>query len=573
MKRVMKWIIPLLLVGLLISSAVWYMLVYDRSTVQDFLNAQARNSAKNGHFSTATWFYNLSYQLSDKNQDVAIELADIYRSAGNYTKAEYTLTNAIAKGASADLYVALSQTFVEQDKLLDAVTMLDSIPDAAIKAELDAMRPAAPTVDLAPGFYSEYVTANISGSGGALYVTTDGRYPSTAAQPSSGVVALEGGETKVYAISVAENGLVSPISIFNYTIGGVIEDVTLADPAMDALVRSQLSLSADAVISTKDLWTITELTVPAEVTTLEDLRYFVTLEKLTIEGRSIADLGMLAGMGQMKELTIRNCILSAPLSVLENMKSLEKLTISGSGLSSLDDLAGLTSLVALDLSDNAIGDLSRLSGLTGLEELYLSGNAVKDLTPLSGMTVLSVLDVSRNALTSIAPVASCTRLNKLYLNGNAVSDISPAGQLLSLTDLSAANNALTNLNGLSGCTSLSKLDVSNNQITTLEGISGISSLTELSFANNQVTSIPDLGSESLLVRIVGDYNKLTDISALGGMPNLNDVFLDYNAELTDVSTLTSCPLISQVNVYGTGVAVDSLTGLIDMGVVVNYDPT
>ncbi len=115
--------------------------------------------------------------------------------------------------------------------------------------------------------------------------------------------------------------------------------------------------------------------------------------------------------------------------------------------------------------------------------------------------------------------------------------------------------------------------MSNNQITTLEGISGISSLTELSFANNQVTSIPNLGSESLLVRIVGDYNKLTDISALGGMPNLNDVFLDYNAELTDVSTLTSCPLISQVNVYGTGVAVDSLPGLIDMGVVVNYDPT
>lgn len=573
MKRILKWIIPLLLVALIITSAVWYMLVYDRSTVQDFLNAQARNSAKNGHFSTATWFYNLSFQLSDKDQDVAIELADIYRSAGNYTKAEYTLTNAIANGATTELYVALSSTFVEQDKLLDAVTMLDNVPDPTIKAELDAMRPAAPQADLAPGFYSVYADLKISSSGGILFVTTDGQYPSVADQPSNGVVSLEGGETKVYAISVGDNGLVSPLSIFNYTVGGVIEDVTLADPAMDALVRQELSLSADAVISTKDLWNITELTVPADAVTLEDLRYFVTLEKLTIEGRSIDDLSVLSAMTQMKDLALRNCILSGSLDVLEKMDALEHLTISGSGLSSLEDIAPLTSLVTLDLSENAIGDISALSGLTGLEELYLSGNAVRDLTPISGMSLLSVLDVSKNGLTSIAPVVSCTRLNKLFLDGNSITDISPAGQLLSLTDLSAASNALTNLSGLSGCTSLSRLDVSSNQITTLEGIAGLNSLTELSFSNNQVTSVPDLGSESLLVRIVADYNKLTDISALGGAPNLNDVFVDYNPDLTDVSALTSCPLISQVNVYGTGVTVDALTGLIDMGVVVNYDPT
>ena len=569
----MKWIIPLLLVALIITSAVWYMLVYDRSTVQDFLNAQARNSAKNGHFNTATWFYNLSFQLSDKDQDVAIELADIYRSAGNYTKAEYTLTNAIANGATTELYVALSSTFVEQDKLLDAVTMLDNVPDPTIKAELDAMRPAAPQADLAPGFYSEYVSLNITAPSGTLYVTTDGQYPTVTAQPSNGVVTLEGGETKVYAISVADNGLVSPVSIFNYTIGGVIEDVTLADPALDALVRQELSLSADAVISTKDLWSIRELTVPAETTTLEDLRYFVTLEKLTIDGKSIADLSMLSGMAQLKELTLSNCVLSAPLSVLEDLKSLERLTVSGCGVSSLEDLASATGLTALDLSGNAIGDVSALSGLTGLETLDLSGNAIKDVSPLSALTGLAALDLSGNALSSVAPLSGCTKLNRLDISGNQVTDLTALGSLLSLTELYAGSNALTNVGGLTGCTSLSKLDVSKNQITTLEGIAGMSSLTELNFSNNQVASIPDFGEESLLVRLVGDYNQLTDISALYGLPNLNDVLLDYNAELSDVSALESCPLLSQVNVYGTAVSVDSLTGMIDMGIVVNYDPT
>lgn len=573
MKRLMKWIIPLLLVVLIITSAFWYMLVYDRSTVQDFLNAQARNSAKNGHFDTATWFYNLSYQLSDQDQNVAIELAEIYKSAGNYTKAEATLTNAIADGGTAELYIALCKTFVEQDKLLDAVTMLENIADPDIKAELDAQRPAAPTVDQAPGFYSEYITLNFSHEGGTLYVSTDGDYPSTASSPNNSAVTLEGGETKIYALCVAENGLVSPISIFNYTIGGVIEDVTLADPSIDALVRSKLSFNENTMLSTKDLWSITELDLSTGVTTLEDLKYFIHLEKLNITGLNLTDLSMLSGMTKLQELNITNCTVSASLAPLNKLTALTHLTISGSSVSALNELTDLHTLTYLDLSDNAIGNISALANMTALEQVNLSQNAITDPAPLAGLTKLTKLNLSSNALTSVSALGSCTALTSLDVSGNGLTDLSALGKLTGLHSLWATNNALTNVDALSACTSLEELNVSHNQIASLECLSGITSLRELNFAYNLLTSIPYLGDGSELVKVVGDNNQITDISALAGLPRLNYVFLDYNPDLSDVSALTSCSLLAQLDVFGTQVTSDSVAPLISMDVVVNYDPT
>ncbi len=573
MKRLMKWIIPLLLVVLIITSAFWYMLVYDRSTVQDFLNAQARNSAKDGHFDTATWFYNLSYKLSDQDQNVAIELAEIYKSAGNYTKAEATLTNAIADGGTAELYLALCKTFVEQDKLLDAVTMLENIADPDIKAELDAQRPAAPTVDQEPGFYSEYITLNFSYQSGSLYVSTDGDYPSTATGPSSGSVTLEGGETKIYALCVADNGLVSPISIFNYTIGGVIEDVTLADPALDALVRSKLSYGENNVITTKDLWSITELELPAEVTTVEDLKYFIYLEKLTMDGLNLPDLSALSGMTKLQELSITNCSISSSLSPLNKLSSLTRLTLSGSSISTLAEITALPALTYLDLSDNAIGDISTLANMTALEEVNLAQNAITNPAPLSGLANLKKLDLSSNKLSSISALSSCTALTDLDVSGSGLTDLSPVGKLTALHSLRAHHNALTNVDALSACTALEEVDVSHNQITSLGGLSGIDTLRELDFSYNLVTSIPNLGEGSELVKIVGDNNQVTDISALAGSSFLNYVFLDYNPDLSDISALTSCGVLVQVNAFGTQVTSESVAPLLDMNVIVNYDPT
>jgi hypothetical protein len=174
MKRLVKIMVPILMVFVILFSIVWYLFIYDTQFTRDMLLNQARYWESKGNLSVSTWFYDLAYKHSGKDEAVAIELAQQFKNAGNYTKAEHTLTTAIADGGSVDVYVALCQTFVEQNKLLDAVNMLDNVSNSTIFNQLDVMRPAAPTANLADGVYHDYIQLTLSAPNCTIYYTTDG---------------------------------------------------------------------------------------------------------------------------------------------------------------------------------------------------------------------------------------------------------------------------------------------------------------------------------------------------------------------------------------------------------------
>ena len=573
MKKIMKRIIPILLIVALIASACWYIFVYDRDTVRDFLLAQARNCAQNGHFKAATWFYDISYEFAGEDENVAIDLAQIYKASGNYTKAEYTLVSAIADGATSELYMALCRTYVEQDKLLDAVNMLDKVADPAIKAELDALRPAAPTPDFVPGFYSQYISVSFTHEGGTLYVSTDGQYPSTADTPCVTPVALDGGETKIYAVTVGDNGLVSPLAILSYTVGGVIEEVEFADVYIEEQIQAQLMFGHDTAIYSDDLWAITELTVPAEAVELSDLRHLLYLETLTLTDRQLSDLSFLEGMTRLKKLDLSGCAIAADMSVLKTLPALEELDLRGCSISSLAFLEGAPSLKKLDLSRNAVGNLTVLSTIPTLQTLDLSDNAVSDLAPLADLTELTSLDVSENVLTTIAPIRNCVKLSYLDVSDNKIVEISAVQKLTGLTEFRAEKNQITDCAALSGCTELRKLDLSNNQLTDITMLSGLTKMSEFDFSYNQCTALPALGSGSGLVTVDGSYNQLTSLEPLDKISSLNYVYMDYNAEVSKIDFLADNPNMVQINVFGTKVTQSQANKCIDRSIIVNYDPT
>ena len=528
MKKLIKRIIPLLLIVALIASACWYIFVYDRETVRDFLMAQARNCAQNGHFEAATWFYDISYEFAGEDENVAIDLAQIYKDSGNYTKAEYTLASAIADGATSELYIALCQTYVEQDKLLDAVNMLDKVADPAIKAELDALRPAAPEPDFVPGFYSQYISLNFVHEAGTLYVSTDGQYPSTAHSPCVTPVALEGGETKIYAIAVGENGLVSPLSILSYTIGGVVEEVQFADVCIEELIQQQLMFGSDTVIYSDDLWSVTSLAVPAEAIDLSDLRHLLYLEELTMRGCSISSLSFLEGAPSLKKL---------------------------------------------DLHSNAVGNLSALATIPTLQNLDLGDNAVRDLTPLGGLTELTSLNLSENVISDISPLASCLKLGTLDLSDNKIASIAAVQNLTGLSSFRAEKNQITDCAPLAVCVELRKLDISNNLIPDISMLSSLSKMTEFDFSYNQATALPALPASAALVTIDGSYNQLSSLEPLDKLNALNYVYMDYNAEVSQISFLANNPNMVQINVFGTKVTQSQANKCLDQSIIVNYDPT
>lgn len=572
MKNPLKKLVPFLLAIAIIACGVWYVTVYDRDFAQDMLLSQARYFEKEGKHDTAAWLYNLAYAYAGNDVNVAIELAEQYKSSGNYTKAEYTLSNAIANGPSAELYIALCKTYVEQDKLIDAVSMLDNIADPAIKEEVNALRPAAPAASQASGYYTQYITVELTAESGTLLFSTDNEYPSINEDVYADPMDLPQGETTVYALTVAENGLVSPLAIYGYTIGGVIEQVHFADAAIEAEVRNLLALDEETDVYTDDLWTITVFTVPQEAQVYTDLTNMMYLTELNIPNGVSDQLSCISSLSQLQELFITGCnVDQQTMTTIASLPELQALTLVNCSLSDISPLANAHNLTYLDLSYNSIGDISSLSSLAGLRTLYLTNNALTDLSALSSLGNLELLNVSYNSLTSVAPICANLSLEHLNVSHNLLTSLGAVDNLPNLTVLNAGYNKLTDVSVLGNCAALEELDISNNTITDISALAPLMNLVKFDFSYNAVTALPDWSTAITLVTLDGSYNQITDLSPLARLSCLNILSMDYNPELSSVQELAYCPNLIEVNLFGTKVTdVEILTS---QSVIVHYNPT
>lgn len=571
MKKATRILVPLLLALFIIASVVWYLFVYDRVFTRDTLLGQARFHDLHGNSRMSAWFYNMAYEFSGNDENVAIELANQYTSSGNYTKAEATLTKAINSAATTDLYAALCQTYVAQDKLLDAVGLLDGISDPAIMAEISSLRPTAPAVDYSSGYYSQYMDIHLSSSADTIYYTMDGNYPSTAGTVYDNAITLPTGESLVYAIGVDQDGLVSPVTVLNYTITGIIEEVVFTDSAIEAAVRDQLGTNADRTIYTNELWGITEFTVPEGAATFNDLTLMPYLESLTIQDHTLDNLSFLSTLTKLTTLDLAGCKFpSEELSVLTSLPVLSRLTLSDCSLSSISGLAGAEALSYLDLSNNTIRNLEALTPMTMLFEVNLQHNAVTELKALSGLINLEKLNIGFNAVTDLSPLATCAKLNWLDASNNQISQLSGVNNLPLLTYLSVESNTLTDVSILAGNTELKTLNISSNTITDISALNTLTKLETFNFSSNQIATLPEWPDGCPLQTIDGSYNALTSIDGLKNMQSLTYVYMDYNL-LTNIDAIAECFCLVQVNVFGNQIS--DVSKLREHDIIVNYDPT
>ena len=571
MKKLNKILVPILLVLMILGSIVWYLFVFDREFTRDFLLQQARYHDVYGNTRLASFFYNTAYEFSEQDEHVAIELAQQYIADGNYTKAEFTLSNAVFDGGTIELYTALCKTYVEQDKLLDAVTMLDNVTDPVILEALAELRPAAPTANYEPGFYNQYIQVELNHDGETLYYSDAGQYPSIHGTTYTEPLQLPGGETVIYAVSVAENGLVSPLSVMGYTVSGVIEPAVFMDPAIELAIRELLQIDGEDTLYTDALWDITEFTVPQEATILEDLSLLPQLQKLTIQNNQIGTLAYLSNLAELVELDLSGSRFPAEeLSALANLPKLTKLTMANCGLSTIAAMTDLQNLTYLNLNGNTLRNLDALSSMTTLTELNLSHNAVTNLSALSTLGNLEKLNVSFNALTSLAPIATCTKLTWLEAGNNQLATVSGVDNLTALTYLSVEYNSLTDVTPISACTALTELSISGNQLTDISSLSALMKLDIFDLSYNQITALPSWGTDCPLRIIDGSYNVLESLSPLKNMHQLTYVYMDYNL-LTSVDSLADCFCLVQVNVFGN--EIEDVSKLTDHDIIVNYDPT
>lgn len=572
MKKALRVILPLVLALVIIACAAWYFLVYDQAFTKELLLSQARRFEESGNYKISAFLYDVAYYQSHQDDDVAIELAQQYLDMGNYAKAEYTLTNAIRTEPTAELYAALSKIFVQQDKLLDAVNLLNGVSDPAISKELEAMRPKAPTLSPEPNFYSKYITVEAKADGASLYVTTDADYPSIHEDAYQEPVTLTTGETVIYALSVNDKGLVSLLTVGGYTIEGVVEKVTFADPAMEVAIRDAIDATGTEVIYTNRLWNVKKFTVPADAKSYEDLKLLPKLTKLTIQKDSQGDLAVLDALELLRELDVSNIRLSEEdISRIASHKDLTHLSVAGCGLSGIQPLSSLTKLQYLDLSNNTVRNISALSVMTSLQQLYLGNNVVNTLDALSGLKKLEVLDISYNAVTSLDPLKGMQNLKTLLAANNQIASLQALNGLTALEVLDVCHNNISDISPLRSAAALIELRASNNALESMAGLQQLTHLRILDLSYNQITELPAFYKTCELVSIDMSHNLLLEITALADLPWLNSVNIDYNEHVEDLLPLDTCPVLVIVNAYGTNVT--EVSFLTDKSIIVNFDPT
>lgn len=552
MKHALKIILLLLLIVALLVGACYFFFVAQRDVTQSILLYWGDHFFDVGRYNRAITFYKLANRFAPDNALTAIWLAEAYKLSGNYTKAEYTLVSAITQVPdSAELYIALSRVYVEQDKLLDAATMLGRISNDTVREQINALRPAVPVIEPASGSYTEYIDVTISAQSGTVYAVLNSDFPTSEEDRYTAPISLEGGESKIVAVSVAENGLVSDAAYAGYTIGSVVEEVKLQDAALDSYVRELLGKSAASSLMTDELWTIETLDLPDTVSALEDLAYFAGLRSLSLHNSSTGlDLSVLSQLPTLRELDLSGCTLSsAAMNTIVTLPELTSLNLSGCAIADINALVGLQKLEYLDLSNNTISDLTALSALLALRELNLTNNPITSLSNLKNCTQLEVLRAENCTISRIAGLAEHTQLRELYLSGNSITDISV----------------------LESCPAVEKLEVANNALTDISVVSGLSKLVDLDVSHNALTELPSFDTQTPLWHVDISNNEIADLSGLVGNQSVNFIYADYN-KISSLAGLDACIMLVQIDLWDNPVDAEEVKQLQEIGILINYNP-
>ena len=370
-------------------------------------------------------------------------------------------------------------------------------------------------------------------------------------------------------MAVNPEGLVSHASYVGYTVAGVVEPVTLQDPALELMIREELHITSRQ-LRTDDLWGITELYLPDDLTTTEDLPYFTGLKTLVICEKDGLDYSFLSQLYALRHLGLDGCSLTTEdLTAIGSTPNLEELVLTDCGLSNVTPLGKLTGLRLLDLTDNSIGAADILTGMTDLEELYLAHNALTTLPDLSALQSLKIADLSYNALTGVDGLGGCAAMERLNLSNNRLTSVDPVGNLSELVFLSASINPVADLSALKGCTKLETFIMEDCKFDNIDFLEDIVTIREIDIDRNDTVAAPHFREDCMLETYSAAHNFLEDLSGLAGLQHLTLVNADYN-NIRDIDVLLDCPVLAQVNVYGT--YVHDGGKLAEKGVVVNFVP-
>ena len=291
------------------------------------------------------------------------------------------------------------------------------------------------------------------------------------------------------------------------------------------------------------------------ITDLRGLECALSLESLGLSGNAVQDFSPVAHLVTLRQLELSDNGLS-DLSSLAQLEGVTKLALAGNGIRDISPLAGLRELRSLDLARNEIQDISPLAGLEKLTGLVLARNALERIDALTHLTQLVALDLEQNDVASIAALEDLTALRHVDLDRNRIEDLSPLQGATGLVELEASRNALTSLAGIENKPDLTRLVVRENAITSTAGVSGLGRLVVLDLGGNDVRHLPGVETLENLERLLLPENDIEGIAVVAGLPELRDLDVRFNPRLSEISVVSTLPLLGTFFGGGSGQVLD-----------------
>lgn len=261
-------------------------------------------------------------------------------------------------------------------------------------------------------------------------------------------------------------------------------EVIFGDENLERVVRDILDKEEGSIYAS-NVRNITALELIGEnITNLEGLQYFTSLEKLDLEDNFVEDVSPLAELEKLTWLNLRN----------NEITNLAEINFSEITALPLEYLSLRHNVVRFgDDQQIRISDIKILAAFTDLETLDLRDNQITDISSLKSLTKLTYLDISQNPLLdkTLSDLENLVNLTYLNIRETGATDLEVLSNLVNLEYLNIhSNTELTSIAFLSDLTEIDTLVLQNVHVGSQ--ISVLANLNKLIRINLQNTGITDL---------------------------------------------------------------------------------
>ena len=348
--------------------------------------------------------------------------------------------------------------------------------------------------------------------------------------------------------------------------------IRFSDPALEKAVRRAMGIPEGEITTgmakdLKELYADLSTGSGDEMYTLDDLKYFIQLENLSVKGQPVSDISPLEGLKKLKMLNLEDTN-AQDISVLAELENLEILNLRNTPVDDLTPIAGLGHLFGLHLSGTQVQDFSSVKGLfqslvkydfplagdgmvqftdavleervrramgkgeggitqgeakevtaLDLSQDWRSEGSIRSLAGLQWFTGLETLSIAGNrGLRNLSPLDSLPALQTLDFCWCDVRDVSPLQNLVSLRTLIFGwGNRVENLDALHGLVNLEAIDAKDAGIMDVSGLANLPKLFEVQLCNNEITDVTPFATLPGLRLLLLKENPITDFSPLNSI--------------------------------------------------------